>query len=127
MRKIRDVLRYRHSTELSLEAIARVLNISKGVVAKYLKLAADAGLGWPLPADLDDGALEQRLYSQASAQTSVFTEPDYALVHQELKRKGVTHTERHAFEKTGRATLLIQDMKEHPKDIQGANAVGVDK
>ncbi len=50
MRKIRDVLRYRHSTELSLEAIARALNISKGVVAKYLKLAADAGLGWPLPA-----------------------------------------------------------------------------
>ena len=32
MRKIRDVLRYRHSTELSLEAIARALNISKGVV-----------------------------------------------------------------------------------------------
>ena len=53
MRKIRDVLRYRHSTDLSLEAIARALNISKGVVAKYLKLATDAGLGWPLPADLD--------------------------------------------------------------------------
>ena len=92
MRKIRDVLRYRHSTDLSLEAIARALNISKGVVAKYLKLAADAGLGWPLPADLDDGALERRLYSQASARTSAFTEPDYALVHQELKRKGVTLT-----------------------------------
>ena len=53
MRKIRDVLRYRHSTDLSLEAIARSLNISKGVVAKYLKLAADAGLDWPLPEDLD--------------------------------------------------------------------------
>ena len=39
MRKIRDVLRYRHSTDLSLEAIARALKISKGVVAKYLRLA----------------------------------------------------------------------------------------
>ncbi len=48
MRKIRDVLRYRHSTGLSLDAIARALSISKGVVAKYLRLAADAGLGWPL-------------------------------------------------------------------------------
>ena len=67
MRKIRDVLRYRHSTGLSLEAIARALNISKGVVAKYLRLAADAGLGWPLPEDLDDTALEKRLYQQASA------------------------------------------------------------
>ena len=49
MRKMRDVLRYRHSTGLSLEAIARALNISKGVVAKYLRLAADAG-GWCIDA-----------------------------------------------------------------------------
>ena len=44
MRKIRDVLRYRQNTDLSLEAIARALNISKGVVAKYVSLAAAAGL-----------------------------------------------------------------------------------
>ena len=90
MRKIRDVLRYRHSTDLSLEAIARALGISKGVVAKYLKLATDAGLGWPLPDDLNDAALERRLYQQPTARASAFTEPDYANVHQELKRKGVT-------------------------------------
>ena len=90
MRKIRDVLRYRHSTELSLEAIARSLNISKGVVAKYLKLAAHAGLDWPLPEDLDDAALEKRLYRQAAARAPTFAEPHYAQVHQELKRKGVT-------------------------------------
>jgi transposase len=90
MRKIRDVLRYRHSTDLSLEAIARALNISKGVVAKYLRLAAEAGLEWPLPEELDDAGLEKRLYRQATAQASPFTEPDYAQVHQELKRKGVT-------------------------------------
>jgi transcriptional regulator with XRE-family HTH domain len=49
MRKIRDVLRYRHSAGLSLDAIARALNLSKGVVAKYIRLASAAGLGWPLP------------------------------------------------------------------------------
>ncbi len=90
MRKIRDVLRYRHSTDLSLSAIARALNISKGVVAKYLKLSAEAGLGWPLPEDLDDAALEKRLYQQPTARVPTFVEPDYADVHQELKRKGVT-------------------------------------
>lgn len=90
MRKIRDVLRYRHSTHLSLEAIARALNISKGVVAKYLKLANDAGLGWPLPDDLDDAALQKRLFQQPTARAPTFAEPDYAEVHQELKRKGVT-------------------------------------
>jgi transposase len=90
MRKIRDVLRYRHSTGLSLEAIARALNISKGVVAKYLRLASDAGVGWPLPEDLDDAALERWLYQQPSARAPTFAEPNYAEVHQELKRKGVT-------------------------------------
>ena len=90
MRKIRDVLRYRHSTDLSLGAIARALNISKGVVAKYLKLAGEAKLGWPLPDDLDDAALEKRLFQLPAARAPTFTEPDYAQVHQELKRKGVT-------------------------------------
>jgi len=90
MRKIRDVLRYRESTGLSLEAIARALNLSKGVVAKYLKLATAAGLSWPLPEGLDDGALERRLYGQPAARVSAFVEPDHAAIHQELKRKGVT-------------------------------------
>lgn len=92
MRKIRDVLRYRHSAGLSLEAIARALKISKGVVAKYVRLASTAGLTWPIPEALDDSALEKLLYRQGNAHEPTFTEPDYALVHQELKRKGVTLT-----------------------------------
>ena len=90
MRKIRDVLRYRYTTELSLEAIARALKISKGVVAKYLRLAEGASIGWPLPEEWDDLALERRLYRQPEARSSAFIGPDYARVHQELKKKGVT-------------------------------------
>jgi transposase len=93
MRKIRDVLRYRHTTDLSLDAIAGALRVSKGVVAKYLKLAAGAGLSWPLPDDLDDRALERRLYPRPpTTRASAQVEPDYARVHQELKKKGVTLT-----------------------------------
>lgn len=92
MRKIRDVLRYRYTTDLSLEAIARALKISKGVVAKYLRLTEVAGIGWPLPEELDDAALERLLYRQAEARSSAYIEPDYAKVHQELKKKGVTLT-----------------------------------
>ena len=92
MRKIRDVLRYRHSAGLSLEAIARALKISKGVVAKYLRLASAVGVTWPIPEALDDAGLEKLLYRQGAAREATFAEPDYALVHQELKRKGVTLT-----------------------------------
>lgn len=92
MRKIREVLRYRHSAGLSLDAIARALKLSKGVVAKYVRLAGTSGLTWPIPEDLDDAALEKLLYRQAVAHEPTFAEPDYALVHQELKKKGVTLT-----------------------------------
>lgn len=93
MRKIRDVLRYRHTTDVSLEAIAGALRLSKGVVAKYLKLASSAGLSWPLPDDQDDRTLERRLYPRPPAiRAAARVEPDYARVHQELKKKGVTLT-----------------------------------
>ena len=92
MRKIRDVLRYRHSAGLSLDAIAKALKLSKGVVVKYVRLAGAAGLTWPLPDDLDDSGLEKLRYRQVTAREPTFAEPDYAGVHQELKKKGVTLT-----------------------------------
>jgi transposase len=92
MRKIRDVLRYRYSAGLSLDAIARALNLSKGVVAKYVRLAGAAGLNWPLPEALDDAGLEKLLFRQVAAREPTYAEPDYAGVHQELKKKGVTLT-----------------------------------
>ena len=46
MRKIRDVLRLKLETHLSHERTAAALNISKGVVTKYVTLATAAGLDW---------------------------------------------------------------------------------
>lgn len=90
MRKIRDVLRLRHTASLSLEEIARALKLSKGVVAKYLRLAQASGLNWPLPPELDDTDLERRLYPRRIKHEATYAEPDCARIHQELKRKGVT-------------------------------------
>jgi response regulator of citrate/malate metabolism len=47
MRKIKDVLRLKLDTKLSHEQIAGSLGLSKGVVTKYVGLAAAAGLTWP--------------------------------------------------------------------------------
>jgi DNA-binding transcriptional regulator LsrR (DeoR family) len=46
MRKIKDVLRLKLDARLPHEQIAGSLGISKGVVAKYVGLAAAAGLVW---------------------------------------------------------------------------------
>jgi transposase len=90
MRKIREVLRYRYSAKLSLEATARALKISKGVVAKYIKLATIAGISWPIPEELNDRDLERLLLRQGPYKEPTYAEPDHAQTHQELKKKGVT-------------------------------------
>ena len=89
MKKIIEVLRLKHEANLSHEKIARACQLSKGVVSKYLSLAQAKGLGWPLPEDTDEAALEALLFP-AKAKPDRFVEPDYFQVHQELKRKGVT-------------------------------------
>ena len=89
IRMIKDILRLKYSAALSHGAIARSLGISKGVVAKYLGLAGAAGLDWATVADLDEAGLERRLLGRSIAETAVI-EPDFARVHIELRRKGVT-------------------------------------
>jgi len=89
MRKIKDVLRLKFEARLSHEKIAAATGMSKGAVTNTVQRAMQKGLSWPLPADLDDSRLEAMLYHQA-APRSQYAQPDYALMHQELKRKGVT-------------------------------------
>ena len=62
MRKIREVLRLKHERGLSHRAIAQACAIGVGTVTLYLKRTAQQGFGWPLPAELDDAALEARLF-----------------------------------------------------------------
>ena len=89
MRKIRDVLRLKLETKLSHERTAAALNLSKGVVAKYVTLANAAGLDWAQIQALDDTALHNRLLGPPQ-RASAFVQPDYGRMHQELRRKGMT-------------------------------------
>ncbi len=91
MRKIRQVLRLHYENQQSRRAIARSLGLSRDAIADYLTRAAAAKLTWPLPPDLDDAALEQRLFPPVVAIAAPRKpEPDWAQIHQELKRKGAT-------------------------------------
>ena len=91
MRKIREVLRLKWEVGLSNRQIAASCRVTHGTVAAYLRRAGQAGLSWPLSADLTDGELEQRLFQQAMGEAGVERSlPDWSQVHQELKRKGVT-------------------------------------
>jgi transposase len=90
MRKVRDVLRLRFKEGLSLRQVSASVGIPFTTVSDCVRRAVSAGLGWPLPEDLDDDALEARLYVVAAAPRSTRPEPDWNKVHVELRRPHVT-------------------------------------
>ena len=89
MRKIREILRLRYEAQLSRRQIARSLGCSRKAVAECLQRAAAAGLTWPLPSELEEAALEVRLYPPAVPCLGTPL-PDLAVLHAELHRPGVT-------------------------------------
>jgi len=90
MRKIRDVLRLR-AGGMSKRKIAASLSIGVTAAGDCVRRARRAGLSWPLPEELSDEALEQRLYppSQVTAKARR-PQPDWTTIHRELRRPGVT-------------------------------------
>ncbi len=59
-------------------------------VREYLRRADAAELTWPLPGDLDDQALEDRLFVKPEDHRTHRPLPDWTLIHSELCRKSVT-------------------------------------
>lgn len=89
MRKIKEILRLKWETGLAARQIAHSLSISHSTVLDMLRRAERAGFTWPLP-DLDDAALEAKLYPGNPDPKRKRPEPDMAYIHRELRRKGVT-------------------------------------
>jgi transposase len=86
MRKIKDVLRLTHDGHLNTHQVALSLNISRSTVKNYQERAQKAGLGWPLPEELTEEALEQKLFPPlVSVQASAKTLPDFDYIYRELK------------------------------------------
>ena len=63
MRRVRELLRLHYGAQASARAIARELGVGRSTVQEYLARAAAAGLSWPLPDELTDAVLEERLFA----------------------------------------------------------------
>ncbi len=92
MRKIREALRLCLAEGLSPRQAGIATGLPRSTVRRYVIRAQEVGLGWPLPPELDDRALEERLYGRAAPAPSADPRPvpDWAVVHRELRRKSVT-------------------------------------
>ena len=92
MRQVREVLRLRYACGQSGHGIAAAVGISRYTVAEYLRRAAVVGMTWPLPPELDDAALERKLFTPPGfvATEALRPQPDWVRIHTELRRPGVT-------------------------------------
>ena len=124
MRKIKDVLRLKLDAQLSHERIAASLGLSKGVVAKYVSLAAAAQLDWATIQNLDEGTLQRRLLS-APDKPSEFVFVDYGRIHQELRRKGMTlmllweeFVRQHPGQKTHRYSQFCENYRQYARSLK---------
>lgn len=89
MRKIREVLRLT-AAGVTGRQVALSVGVARSTVGDCLRRAADAGLSWPLPDGLDEAELERRVYPPAPPRSDTPAVPDWAALHAELARKGVT-------------------------------------
>lgn len=109
MRKIREILRLKYYCNSSIREISQSCSMGRGTVGDYLNRAKVAGISWPIPDELTDTSLEQRLFpSTAPRASETRFIPDFQEVHKELQsRKHVT------------LNLLWQEYKEqHPEGYQ---------
>jgi transposase len=90
MRKLREALRLHFELRLSSRKIAKACQASPSTVQGYLGRATVAKLAWPLPPEMDDEALERLLFPAEDQPVKTRPEPDYAVLHLELRRKHVT-------------------------------------
>jgi transposase len=91
MSKIRQALQLlAGDAGLSMRQVAAALSVSKTTISEIALYARDAGVDWPLASTLSDDELQARLYPPPRPRSTTRAEPDYAALHQELKRPGVT-------------------------------------
>lgn len=90
MSKIRQALQLLADSRLSMRQVAAALGVSKSTVSDIAMYARDAGVDWPVARGLSDEELQARLYPPPRPRTSSRQEPEYATLHQQLKRPGVT-------------------------------------
>ena len=62
MRKIREVLRLTHELGLSVRQVLEATGVGRTAVSEYVSRAKVVGITWPIPPEITDADLEQRLF-----------------------------------------------------------------
>jgi len=111
MRKVREILRLGLNCQMGCREIARSCSISHSTVSEYLSRVKGDGLTYGEIEKMSDGELERLVKGgragKAGKSNGRRPQPDWGVIHQELKKSGVT------------LQLLWQEYKQiHPDGYQ---------
>ena len=87
----REILRL-HSLGYSQRRIEASVHSSHQTVKSVLEKASALGISWPLDGDITNAMLDELLFGKEKESNSPYAEPDFAYIHKELSKKGVTLT-----------------------------------
>src|SRR6202163_1116485 len=91
MRKVRDVLRLKHTLGMSYRQINEATGVGKTVVGEYVRRAGVICITWPVPEAIDGAELDRRLFPvPADGTAAPRAAIDWRKVHAEMKRPSVT-------------------------------------
>lgn len=94
VKNVKEVLRLKLDCQLSVRKIAQATGFARSTIGDYLRRFSCSGLSWPLPSELSDTQLAQCLFSEPEKRRDAVTmarpAPDWVLIHEELRKKGVT-------------------------------------
>ena len=92
MRNLKEMLRLMNKGTYSYREIGRSCGCSERTVRRVRDKAKEVGIVWPLPEDMDENALDEKMYGDnTSRKTNKNLEPDAAqLVREMTKAKHVT-------------------------------------
>ena len=88
MRDLKRILKLRFENHSQRE-IARILSVSRNTVRDVFDAQDAAGVYWNVACDLSESQIEEILFPKNGIDVS-YEEPDYAYVHKELLKVGVT-------------------------------------
>jgi transposase len=90
MKNIREILRQKWVLHRTHRDIASSKTIGLGTISKITDAAKRAGLTWEAVQALSDEELEERVYGTPATANATKALPDFAAIHVERRRPGVT-------------------------------------
>ncbi|WP_199775091.1 IS21 family transposase [Sphingopyxis sp. MG] len=92
MRRVREILKLHKDAGLSTREVALRVGVAPSTMRELVKRYDRSGLEWPPPVEMSDQELEERLYGPQGSKPGrrKRPEPDWSVVHREMKRKHVT-------------------------------------